>query len=437
MSNLPAHEQFPVPPPPDPADEITPAQMRRVLEVSRMLAVTSDLDKLLREIAESTTSLLDCERASIFLHDARTDELWTKVALQSTEIRLASNRGIVGHAFKSNSVLNIPKPYEDARFNPLPDRASGFVTRSILAVPMVDWERNPVGVIQAINKREAAFSGGDIALLQLLADQAGVAIQRFHLQQSAVQSTALRKEMELAKQVQEATLPRGAVDVSGLCSRGWTQPASINGGDCYDLWPLPDGRLGVLVADASGHGLAPALVVSQVRALVRTLSDAESDPARILLRINQRLVQDLDRGRFCTIFLAFVASDGTVNWCSGGHGPILLHNPGRAIEVLDATMPPIGVVEDLPNSAPGPATLLPGGWLIVPTDGITESLAPDGRMLGLQGVLDALAADQFTTPEQLVAGLQQTLKQWQQGQEPEDDQSVVVVRRGAGGEDGG
>ena len=69
--------------------------------------------------------------------------------------------------------------------------------------------------------------------------------------------------MELAKRVQEAALPRGPVLVPGLTAGGWTQPASINGGDCFDLWTLPDGRLGILVADASGHGIAPALVVAQ------------------------------------------------------------------------------------------------------------------------------------------------------------------------------
>ncbi len=333
-------------------------------------------------------------------------------------------------------VLNVPRPYEDIRFNPLPDSASGFVTRNILAVPMVDWERNPVGVIQAINKRKSSFGGGDIELLQLLADQAGVAIQRYHLQQSAMQSTELRKEMELAKLVQEATLPRGAVKVKGLHARGWTQPASINGGDSYDLWPLPDGRLGVLVADASGHGLAPALVVSQARAVIRALSDVDPDPTRILLRINQRLAQDLDSGRFCTVFLAFVAPDGIMNWCSGGHGPILLKNPGRPIEVLDATMPPIGVIDDLPKDAPSPIILSLGGWLVVPTDGITESRAPDGRMLGLGGVLDVLATNEFSTPEQLIACFQKTLKNWQIDREAEDDQSLVVVRR-AGTGDGG
>src|SRR5688572_21656437 len=111
---------------------ITPGQMQLVLDVSRMLAVTADLDLLLQRIAEAVTALIDCDRASIFLHDPATDELWTKVALQSKEIRIPSGAGIVGAAFQANQALHVPKPYEDPRFNPGPDRRTGFVTRNIL-----------------------------------------------------------------------------------------------------------------------------------------------------------------------------------------------------------------------------------------------------------------------------------------------------------------
>src|SRR6185295_8557459 len=96
-----------------PAGAITAAQMKQVLEVSRMLAATADLDQLLLRIAHAATSVLGCERASIFLHDASTDQLWTKIALQSQEIRVPSHAGIVGHAFKNNVVLHVPKPYDD------------------------------------------------------------------------------------------------------------------------------------------------------------------------------------------------------------------------------------------------------------------------------------------------------------------------------------
>src|SRR5687767_3558849 len=187
---------------------ITAGQMSLVLDVSRMLAVTADLDALLRRIAEAVTALLNCERASIFLHDAERGELWTKVALGRQEIRMPAGQGIVGHVFNSGRALHVPRPYDDPRFNREPDRRTGFVTRNVLAVPMVDINQTPVGVIQAINKLPAgsasdgvaagAFGDSDLAMLQLLADQAGVAVQRHRLQQAAMESLSLRREMELA-----------------------------------------------------------------------------------------------------------------------------------------------------------------------------------------------------------------------------------------------
>src|SRR4051794_13982013 len=100
--------------------QISAEQMKLVLNVSRMLAVTADLDPLLQRIAEAATTLLSCERASIFLHDPSSEELGTKVALQSKEIRIPSHVDIVGHAFKTNEILLIPEPYKDPRFNPEP-----------------------------------------------------------------------------------------------------------------------------------------------------------------------------------------------------------------------------------------------------------------------------------------------------------------------------
>ena len=316
---------------------ITAQQMSLVLDVSRMLSVTADLDLLLHAIAQAVTALLDCERASIFLHDDKHHEMWTKVALGSPEIRIPDGAGIVGHVFGTCQPVHVPKPYDDPRFNREPDRRSGFVTRNLMAAPMLDINQAPVGVVQAINKvggpgqkpDEGAFSDNELAMLQLLADQAGVAIQRYRLQQAALESLALRKEMELARGVQEAMIPRSKPDVTGLDAAGWTRPASINGGDVFDLWRTPDGRLGVLLADASGHGIAPAMVACQVRTLVRSLSDAagfsggRADPSRLLTLVNNRLFEDLPAGRFVTCFLGFISPDGTLAWCSGGHGPIL------------------------------------------------------------------------------------------------------------------
>src|SRR3954464_8405088 len=98
---------------PVPEASISAEQFRQILDVSRMLAVTTELATLLVSIAEAAVSLLDCERASIFLHDEVTDELCSAVALQSGEIRVPSSAGSVGHVFKNNTVLHVPQPYDD------------------------------------------------------------------------------------------------------------------------------------------------------------------------------------------------------------------------------------------------------------------------------------------------------------------------------------
>jgi phosphoserine phosphatase RsbU/P len=410
-----------------PTTAISSEQMRLVLEVVRLLAATADLDMLLRRIAESATSLLCAERASIFLHDPQKNELWTKVALGAEEIRVPASTGIVGHAFCSNTLVAVPRAYEDARFNRDIDRRSGFVTRNLLTAPARDLSRQPIGVLQAVNRIGGDFTEGDCALIEVLADQAGVAIQRYYLQQEAVAAAGLRHEMDLA---QRAMIPAVPPRVPGLTAAGWMLPASTTGGDCYDLWAMPDGRLGVFLGDASGHGIAPTIVVSQARTLVRSLAEIDCDPARLLARVNSRLIQDLELGRFVTIFLACVTGEGRIPWCSAGHGPIFVRTrPDAPVQLLDASVPPIGVVPEISGDAPEPLLLEPGGTLVVPTDGFFEARDPKGKMFELERVIAVLDRHRDRPAAQIITAMREAVQDWQQKPEPTDDQTMVVVQR--------
>jgi sigma-B regulation protein RsbU (phosphoserine phosphatase) len=421
------------------AAAISAAQMSLVLDVSRALAVTADLDALMHKMAGAVTGMLGCERASIFLHDRQADELWTKVALGTDSvIRVPAGAGIVGAAFRAAELLHVARPYEDSRFNRDVDRRTGFVTRNLLAAPMFDLTGRPVGVIQAINKSgddgDAGFTEGDIGMLQLLADQAGVAMQRYHLQQAAVRSMALEREMQLARSVQQAMTPEPEAipALPGLEAAGWTKAASINGGDCFDFWKLPDGRLGVLLADASGHGIGPALVVAQVRTLVRALSEMESDPFRLLIRVNTRLYEDLPNGRFVTAFVGFVSPGGRINFCSAGHGPVLVRDrAGDGLREVEATVPPLGVLPDLPvDECLGTAQIDPGGWLVVASDGITEALQADDRSLfGTPRLIETLETAPPARAADVITTIRKAVQLWQGNDDPIDDQTVVAVRR--------
>jgi sigma-B regulation protein RsbU (phosphoserine phosphatase) len=408
---------------------ITSQHLKLMLEVSRRLAVTTNLDDLLAHIATTATSLFDCERASIFLHDPATQQLWTKIALQSGEIRVPEAAGIVGCAFTENRVVHVPKPYDDPRFNAEPDRKSGFVTRNILAAPMLGIDGKPVGVIQAINRRRRSFDETDSAILQLLGDQAGVAIQRFQLQQKALESVALRREMDLAQRVQQALIPAKPPEIPGLAVAGWNRAASIAGGDAFDYWRLPDGRLAVFVGDASGHGIAPALVVSQVRTLIRALADIEPDPSRLLQRVNARMHEDLQDGQFITVFLGYLDQDGRLEWTSAGHGPIIACCSGdEHPRVLETPGYPLGFTPDWPDSPGEDLHLHKGGQLLVASDGIYEAFDPAGEQFGPDRVIDLLA-HAGRTPADTVESIKQAIATWQGKEEPPDDQTIVIAQR--------
>ena len=414
----------------DAVPAISERQMRMVLDVSRMLAVPTDIDDLLCSIAEAATTLLGCERASIFLYDEAARELWTKVALGSPPIRLPCNKGIAGYCFMNAELVCVHDPYHDPRFNPEPDRRNGFVTRNLLTAPMMDIEGRPLGVIQAVNKIAGPFDAADHALVQLLAEQAGVAVQRNVLQLQAMQMVELRHEMDLARATQQALLPKHPPRMPGIACAGWNCPASVTGGDCWDLWAMRDGRLGIFLADASGHGIGPALVVSQAPTLVRAISETEPDPHALLKRVNGRLVEDLEWGRFVTAFLAYLAPDGRLAWSSAGHGPTLYRcDPGSPLQTLDPRVQPLGILGTWLEDAPPAAYLQPGGSVVAVSDGIVEAFDPAGQAFGEPRLRRVLDACRHATPAEVVNAVRASVTDWQAAGEPLDDQTIVVVQR--------
>jgi phosphoserine phosphatase len=377
--------------------------------------------------------MLNCERSSIFLHDAKTAEFWTKIALDSKEIRVPEKTGIVGAAFWANQVVDVPDPYSDGRFNPANDQRTGFHTRNILAAPVSGSDGNPLGVIQGINKKDGPFRDDDRSLIELLADQAGVAIQRHRFMVDAIRAAAMQQEMDLARRVQEAMIPKNPPKIPGLEAAGWTKPASVTGGDVYDLWRTPDGRLGIFLGDASGHGLGPTIVVSQVRTLVRTLAEMETDPLRIMTRVNARMVGDLEAGRFITTFIGFLSPDGRLDYCSAGHGPMVARDrAGAPLRLLEPMLPPVGVLDDMPQDVTEPLQLGTGGSFLVLTDGIFEARNPAGQMFDIEMVLKNLETHRELAPQALIDQLYEQVRQWQGHDDPADDQTMVLIAPNGG-----
>lgn len=154
-----------------------------LLEITSVISSELQLKPLLEKLMEAVTMIINCERATIFLHDAKNNQLWSQVALgmQDQEIRFPANRGIAGEVFGSCTTVNIPDAYKDPRFNQEVDLRTGYRTRNILCMPLINKTGVIIGVTQVLNKRGGAFTRQDERKLKSFSAQASIAIENAKL----------------------------------------------------------------------------------------------------------------------------------------------------------------------------------------------------------------------------------------------------------------
>ena len=422
---------------PSPTDETGKQieDLNRVLEISRALAATTDLDELLDLILRETLDLLDAERATLFLYDAASNELVAKLATGVDELRVPADKGICGEVVRTGQTLLVPDAYSDDRFNPDVDRKTGFRTRNILSLPLKDYEGALVGVVQVLNKRGVAFSDSDIDLAETLGAQAGVALQRASLIEHYLQKQEMERAMQIARDIQRSLLPESSPDLPGFDLAGLSDPADETGGDTFDFISLPDGRWALLVADATGHGIGAAIVIAETRAMLRASArlagDEQPDVGHILRTVNALLAHDLTEGRFVTCFLGILEpATGTLSWASAGHGPMLFyHHSEDRFEEIHATDLPLGVLDDASYDETRCFALKPGDLAVITTDGIFEAANPAGEQFGIPRMMNQLLRDRDLPAGQMLANLRRAVTIHSVGLPQADDVTAVVLRR--------
>ncbi|NRR29719.1 GAF domain-containing protein [Oxalobacteraceae bacterium] len=180
-------------------------QVELLLEVSRRMAAYDTLDEILTALVEVTTEELGAERGTLFLNDAETNELFSRVAQGNIqrEIRFLNHSGIAGHVFTTGEAVLIGDAYADPRFNRAIDEQTGFVTRNILCVPIKTFKGEIIGVSQTLNKKRGKFTRADLHLLEALTTQGTLALQSARFLESM--KKVRRQEMEFIDVVSEVT----------------------------------------------------------------------------------------------------------------------------------------------------------------------------------------------------------------------------------------
>lgn len=413
----------------DPADRA--GDLQKVLEISRSLVAAADVQALLRLIADRSIELLEAERASVFLYESESDELVSYVAHGEKEIRIPADRGIAGSVVKEAATINVPDAYADLRFNPEVDRKTGFRTRNILAVPLLDYECGMVGVMQVLNKHSRPFDDYDIMLAEALAAQAGVAIQRHRLIQHFLQKQQMERAMKIAQEIQRGLLPQNNPSISGFDVAGFCEPADQTGGDTYDFMQLPSGLWMITVADATGHGIGPALVIAETRAMLRATSLHGKNVAAVLSTVNDLLSEDLADSSFVTCFLGLLdVQESALTYASAGHGPMLFYSRrDDRFTTQSATALPLGVLPDAPFNEPVHYKLDMGNFITITTDGFFEATNSAGEQFGIERMMALLTRDRDLPAQQMIHNLHEAVHEFTGQKTHDDDLTAVIVKR--------
>jgi len=403
--------------------------LQRLLEIARYMALTNDLDVLLGTIVEAACEVLDCERATIFLYDPRRDELYSRVAKGVEGIRFPAGRGVAGAAAQSRQCINVPDAYTDPRFNPDVDRRTGYRTRNLLAVPMEHLNGDLIGVLQALNKPSGPFTQDDEGLARVLAAQAGVALDRGRLMEEYVEKQRMQRDLDIARSIQQDLFPKKSPCLAGYEIAGWNRPADETGGDFYDFIALPDGRLAVLLADATGHGIGAALVTAQCRSLFRAMISVTQDLSAMAARVNDLLAQDLAESRFVTAFVGLLDPQRhVIEYISGGQGPLLLVT-SAGVESRDANALPFAALPELDSTAVERFEFTPGALLALLTDGFFEAAGASEELYGERRVRAFLEQHRERPPADLIAALNADVERFTDGRKQADDLTAVLIRR--------
>jgi sigma-B regulation protein RsbU (phosphoserine phosphatase) len=245
------------------------------------------------------------------------------------------------------------------------------------------------------------------------------------LKEKQEQEFQLRIARELQQRFYRADVRLPDFDIGGA-----SYSAVETSGDYYDYISLPDGTLGIVIGDVSGHGIGPALIMAETRAFLRAFAKHESDPAVLLTLLNQELVTDLDSEHFVTlIFARLDFLNKTLDYASAGHVPAFILDAAAAVRCkLPATGVPLGIVDKYRYEKSPIFPLNPRDLVVFLTDGVIETVAENKQQFGFERTLEVIQHYHPAGAQEIVEQLYLAVRNFSQSMPQEDDITSIVLK---------
>ena len=410
--------------------ETTVRDLKILTEISALISSTLNYDELISIVMEKAKKVMEADACSILIYNPETKNLEFEVALSGEDttsellkkkITLGLGQGIAGWVAKNKKLLFIKDAQKDKRFYQEADKLTGFVTKKIIAAPLLG-RKGLIGVAEIINPMREDY---DMEILQILMRHFAIAIENSIYYRESIERERMKQELEFAAVLQKSFLPENPFyQKKNLTVRALNIPAKQIGGDFYDYVEPVSGKVGVFIGDISGKGVSAALYMAKMISEFRYSARRVRTPEKVMKRLNLMLA-NAPRGIFLTaIYLIVDSTDGTVFITNAGHPPVLLLT-GRGLQILsDPAGPPLGMIED--EYSVNSFTMKKGDRILLVTDGVFEAKNKKGERIGFKHFSEFVRKN--IKEKNLIDTITGYVKTFSKGTPQADDLTIVEIR---------
>jgi len=418
-------------------------KLNELLKASALLHSQLPLDEVLATMLDQAVSITDADRGLLLEPDA-TGMLKVKLARRSGGLRLPPESVIPSQtAIQLALRQQAPVITEDLAQAEMDLQAAQSIVaqrlRAVVVLPlwamarastqesMVNIKRGEsLGVLYLDSRRPAAFSKLDRQILDVLAGDASTTLHNARLIERERERQRLEQEINIARDIQQALLPRDFPNTPEFAVTGVNFPCLSVGGDYFDVFPLGDGRTAFVIADVSGKGLGAAIVTTMLQGALSGMT-LGTDPARVFNHVNRFLCNHTEVGRYATVFFGLLDNDGHLEFINAGHPSPFLIRRGSAEEAFTEGSFPVGLVPEAQYTA-ACLKLEPGDTLVLFTDGVTEAMDPDDELFGVPRLKQVLTGQVECPLENLQKCVLEAVENFTRGARQADDLTLLIVR---------
>src|ERR1041385_4765564 len=421
------------------ADLSTIDKLRMLLDITKTISRSLDLDEVLNLVMDTLDSLIPYDAAGIYLvkcsaplaeWEGQVDEtcVFHTQAVRGydiddlQELHLKMGEGLIGH------VAVTGKPYvsndvrSDRRYINARPR-----THSEMVAPIIS-NNEVIGVFDLESDELNAYTNDDLEVLMLLASQVAIIIEKVMLHEQLIEKQRLETQLEVARQVQLKLLPARDPQIDGYDISAYNFPTEEVSGDYYDWVRIYDDEIGIVIADVSGKGIPAAILMAFLRSSLRAATHIGYATNVSLAKVNYLLWESIERNQFVTAFHGILdASNRTLSYSNAGHNPPMLMNAKGEVSFIEYGEQPLGMFPETRYHQYS-LVLEPGDIMVLYTDGVTEASNPDGVEFGRDRLVEAVKENKERPARELIASLEMAVLEWTANRGATDDVTFFVIK---------